>query len=243
MNKYFSTTDLSVAGSAINSYYGGSVNVNYSTSSILIISGSVLTDKYVRLFTAGGRIQAEYSGSWVSGSTLVSPVQFFPNYNSGTQTAINWVMCPNLLLISTFLSTVVSKTGFIGKLNNGQYIVAGSCYTSGYEVNGRCINTSTGLDVFMQPLLYQNYKTSNNKYFKMRPFFCCAVNGISTYSGSPAYIPDLYLSTVNMPNNAIYSGSGIFLSPGVTMLISSAYAVNQTTFSKCPFLIENVEPL
>ena len=245
MNKYFATSDLAEAGSAIQSYYAGGVAIHWSSGSNLVISGSALTDKYVRFYISSTRLFGQYSGSiGASGSGLISPVTFVVSTSAGTSSSTNWVLCPNMIFFCQLLTNVVAKTGFIGRLNSGQYIVACGAQNTTYIDNARCINTTTGLDVFMQPILYQGYKTAANKYFKMRPFFCCAVNGISTVSGSPAYIPDLQLSTVNMPNNAVYSGSGVFMSAGGTLYLNNTYETGPTTdFTKCPFLIENVEPL
>ena len=244
MNKYFATSDLSVVGSAVQSYYAGGVTVHYNTATNLVFSGSAITDKYIRFYTSSNRLFGQYSGSIVAGgSALESPIDFVCSTSTGVNQSINWVLCPNMLFFCQLLTNITSKTGFVGRLTSGQYIAASGAGTS-YYTSCRCINTSTGLDVFMQPILYQGYKTSANKYFKTRPFFCCAVNGISAYSGSPAYIPDLYLCTVNMANNAVYSGSGIFLSAGGVSTLDSASASGPTAvFTRSPFLIENVEPL
>ena len=242
-NLLIASNNLSEIGASITTYYGGGVTVHYQSTTDLVFSGSALSDKYLRFAVASNRVAGSYSGSIASGSALVSPVTFMPNYSAGTVSNTYFLLCPNMIFVTQLLTTLLNKIGFAGRMNSGEYIVYGSQGNSNntYAVNGRIINTSVGLDVGITPHFYGGVKTTTNKYIMARPTFIHNISGISMYSGSAAYIPDLYICTVGTANNEVYSGSGIFVSPGGAIYIDTNYSWNGIgRSSNAPFLIRDV---
>lgn len=142
-----SGTTISEIKAALTAKYSTNITFHYESTTDLIFSCSLISNKVIRInVNTSNQVMGYYGDSWTSGTTIVNSVQFY-GYNQGSPLNFNLICGDSFILFSIISSSSNTGVLIVGKLTNGNCIAFGVINYNNYSNNSYIKDTTLGQDV------------------------------------------------------------------------------------------------